>query len=154
MADSLSPLNSTGIMQSSNPLLLDRFYVIIKDNVVTNIYTHTFLFKCKFLMNWWIKWHVFEFLCILQNFLNLYSYCMYIHAYLSILLLVLSIVNPLTLSNLIRETSHLNVSCIYILLWGNYVSFPFFFPFLVSFLLSLLPLSYLSFPLKTVRPLT
>ena len=42
--------------------------------------------------------------------------CMYIHAYLSILLLVLDIVNPLTLSNLIRETFHLNVSCIYILL--------------------------------------
>ena len=36
--------------------------------------------------------------------------CMYIHAYLSILLLVLDIVNPLTLSNLIRETFHLNVS--------------------------------------------
>ena len=36
--------------------------------------------------------------------------CMYIHAYLSILLLVLGIVNPLTLSNLIRETFYLNVS--------------------------------------------
>ena len=136
---SLSPLNSTGIMQPINPLLLDRFYVIIKDNVVTNIYTHIFLFKCKFLMNSWIKWHVFEFLCILQNLLNLYSYYMYVYTRLSILLLVLGIVNPLTLSNLIRETFHLNVSCIYILLWGNYVSFPFFFPFLVSFLLSLRP---------------
>ena len=76
---SLSSLNSTGIMQSISPLLLDRFYFIIKDNVVTNIHTHTFLFKCKFLMNSWIKWHVFEFLCILQNLLNLYSYYMYVY---------------------------------------------------------------------------
>lgn len=102
-------------------------------------YTHTYFCLNVFLMNSWIKWHVFEFLCILQNLLNLYSYYMYVYTRLSILLLVLGIVNPLTLSNLIRETFHLNVSCIYILLWGNYVSFPFFFPFLVSFLLSLRP---------------
>ena len=57
---------------------------------------------------------------------------MYVYTRLSILLLVLGIVYPLTLSNLIRETFHLNVSCIYILLWGNYVSFPFFFPFIIK----------------------
>lgn len=68
---------------------------------------------------------------------------MYIHAYLSILLLVLGIVNPLTLSNLIRETFYLNVSWIYILSLGSYVSFPFFTFF--SFFPSLPPSSNLSF---------
>lgn len=104
-------------------------------------YTHTHF--CLNVSFWWTHGSN-------GMYLNFYVYykiyliytatiCMYIHAYLSILLLVLDIVNPLTLSNLIRETFHLNVSCIYILLWGNYVSFLFFFPFLVSFLLSLHP---------------
>lgn len=88
-------------------------------------YTHTHF--CLNVSFWWTHGSN-------GMYLNFYVYykiyliyiatiCMYIHAYLSILLLVLDIVNPLTLSNLIRETFHLNVSCIYILLWGNYVSF-------------------------------
>lgn len=104
-------------------------------------YTHTHF--CLNVSFWWTHGSN-------GMYLNFYVYykiyliyiatiCMYIHAYLSILLLVLDIVNPLTLSNLIRETFHLNVSCIYILLWGNYMSFLFFFPCLVSFLLSLHP---------------
>lgn len=123
---------------------------------MTNTYTHTFCLNVSF---WWIDGSN-------GMYLNFYVYYYKISliytATVCIFKLtcqyscwVLSIVNPLTLSNLIRETSHLNVSCIYIfycevIMWV----FPFFFPFLVSFLLSLLPLSYLSFPLETVMPLT